>query len=79
MLDPDALGRQVAGYTKTFEFDDIEEWATRIGEVLDERGPVLIVMKTVPEITDWVNSPPEPSRRMPEVAPVARASMTDRS
>ena len=68
-----------AGYTKTFEFDDLEEWTTRIGEVLDERGPVLIVMKTAPEITDWVANPPKPSRRMPEAVPIARAAMTGQS
>ena len=66
---------EAAGYAKVFEFDDLEEWTTQIGEVLDERGPVLIVMKTVPEITDWRNSPPAPGRRMAEAAPVARAAL----
>ncbi len=31
---------EAAGYAKVFEFDDLEEWTTQIGEVLDERGPV---------------------------------------
>ena len=66
---------EAAGYAKTFEFDDLEEWTTRIGEVLDERGPVLIVMKTVPETTDWRNNPPARGRRMAEAAPVARAAL----
>ena len=66
---------EAAGYAKIFEFDDLEEWTTRIGEVLDERGPVLIVMKTVPEITDWRNNPPPRGRRMAEAAPVARAAL----
>jgi thiamine pyrophosphate-dependent acetolactate synthase large subunit-like protein len=66
---------EAAGYAKIFEFDDLEEWTTRIGEVLDERGPVLIVMKTVPEITDWRNNPPARGRRMREAAPVARAAL----
>ena len=66
---------EAAGYAKIFEFDDLEEWTTQIGEVLDERGPVLIVMKTVPEITDWRNNPPARGRRMAEAAPVARAAL----
>ena len=66
---------EAAGYAKVFEFDDLEEWTTRIGEVLDELGPVLIVMKTVPEITDWRNNPPAEGRGMAEAAPVARAAL----
>ena len=64
-----------AGYAKTYLFDDLEDWVTGIGEVLDQRGPVLIVMKTAPELTDWRNNPPPPGRRMPEAAPVARAAL----
>ncbi len=66
---------EAAGYAKIFEFDDLEEWTTQIGEVLDERGPVLIVMKTVPEITDWRNNTAARGRRMAEAAPVARAAL----
>ena len=66
---------EAAGYAKIFEFDDLEECTTQIGEVLDERGPVLIVMKTVPEITDWRNNPPEDGRGMAEAAPAARAAL----
>ena len=69
---------EAAGYARTFEFDDLEEWTTRIGEVLDQRGPVLIVMKTVPEITDWRGSPRSRARRMPEAATVARADLSGR-
>ena len=53
---------EAAGYAKTFEFDDLEEWTTQIGEVLNEPDPVLIVMKTVPELTDWRNNPPPNDR-----------------
>ena len=66
-----------AGYARTFEFDDLEEWTTGIGDVLSENGPVLIVMKTAPEITDWRSAPPRPTRRMPEAAPVARAALAE--
>lgn len=64
---------KAAGYARTFEFDDLEEWTVRIGDVLKEKGPVLIVMKTVPEISDMVNAPPKSRRRMPEAAPDTRA------
>ena len=65
---------QGAGYARTFEFDDLEEWTTGIGEVLDQEGPVLIVVKTEPEITDWRNAPPNRmSRQMREAAPATRA------
>ena len=64
-----------AGYAKTYLFDDLEDWVTGIGEVLEQKGPVLIVMKTAPELTDWRNNPPPPGRRMPEAAPAARAAL----
>ena len=66
---------EAAGYAETYEFDDLEEWTTRIGELLGKRGPVLIVMRTVPELTDWRNAPPEAQRRMSEAAPVARSAL----
>ena len=72
------LARQ-AGYTKTFEFDNLEDWSTTIGEVLNEKGPLLIVMKTAPEITNWRVNPPGSVRRMPEATPVARAALTGQS
>ena len=64
-----------AGYAKTYLFDNLEDWVTGIGEALEQKGPVLIVMKTAPELTDWRNNPPPPGRRMPEAAPVARAAL----
>ena len=67
-----------AGYAKTFEFDNLEDWSTTIGEVLNEKGPVLIVMKTLPEITDWRVSPPGPVTRMPEATPLVRAALEGR-
>ena len=66
---------KAAGYPGTFEFDDLEEWTTSIGDVLSEDGPVLVVMKTTPEITDWRNNPPGPTRPMREAAQVAREAL----
>ena len=39
-----------AGYAACFEFDDTEELATNIDGVLQEKGPVLVCLRTVPEI-----------------------------
>jgi len=66
------------GYARTFEFDDLEEWTTGIGDVLREDGPVLVVMKTAPEITDWRNNRPGPSRPMREAASLAREALQGR-
>ena len=68
---------EAAGYSTTFEFDNLEDWTTGIGEALSEAGPVLIVMKTSPEITDWHTAPPPETRSMSEAAPVARAALAD--
>ena len=64
-----------AGYAKTYLFDNLEDWVTGIGEALEQKGPVLIVMKTAPELTDWRNDPPPEGRRMAEAAPAARAAL----
>ena len=37
-----------AGYAATYDFDDLEDFATRIEKILDEPGPVLVCVKTVP-------------------------------
>ncbi len=39
-----------AGYAKAYQFDDIKEFASRAGEVLDQTGPVLVCVKTVPDV-----------------------------
>ena len=41
---------QAAGYAATFEFDDLEEFATNVDQVMESKGPVLISLATVPEI-----------------------------
>ena len=52
-------------------FDDLEDWTTRIVDVLDSEGPVLVVMKTVPGLTDRRSNPPPGERSMP----LARAAL----
>ena len=66
---------KAAGYARTYAFDNLEDWITNIGEILNQRGPVIIVMKTVPEITDWRDSPPMIFRELDEATLVARAAL----
>ena len=66
---------KAAGYVKTFAFDDLEEWVTGIGEALSEKGPVLIVMKAVPELIDRKDGSFPALRRLSEAAPEARAAL----
>ena len=39
-----------AGYAAAYEFDDLEEFATNVGSILNEEGPVFISIKIVPEV-----------------------------
>ena len=58
-----------AGYASTFQFDDLEEFASRWQAVLQEPGPVFISVKTVPNPRpkDEILDDPKDSRRsMPE-------------
>ena len=41
---------RAAGYARAFEFDDLEEFTTSVDEVMDGKGPVLVSIKTEPEI-----------------------------
>ena len=39
-----------AGYAATYEFDNLEDFATNVGRILKETGPVFIAMKMTPEV-----------------------------
>jgi phosphonopyruvate decarboxylase len=39
-----------AGYAAAYEFDDTEDLATNIDDILQQKGPVLVCLKVVPEI-----------------------------
>ena len=39
-----------AGYATVFEFDELEDFDNEVEEVLKQAGPVLICVKTVPDI-----------------------------
>ncbi len=73
-LDYQGMGKS-AGYARTCEFDNLEDWTNEIGNVLDQDGPVLIVMKTVPEPTDWKVNPPPPERPLREAGRIAHQAM----
>ncbi|HJO82156.1 MAG: thiamine pyrophosphate-dependent enzyme [SAR202 cluster bacterium] len=73
-LDYQGMGKS-AGYARTCEFDNLEDWTNEIGNVLDQGGPVLIVMKTVPEPTDWKVNPPPPERPLREAGRIAHQAM----
>ena len=64
-----------AGYPRTTSFDNLEDWVTGIGEVLEGDGPVTNVMTTTPELTDWKRNPPVERRDLPESAPVTKATL----
>jgi phosphonopyruvate decarboxylase len=72
-VDFAGLARE-AGYPRVYEFDNLEDLASRIGEVLGGRGPVLVSLQVEPE----VGEPPGialPRRRMAEVFAELRARL----
>ena len=58
-----------AGYASAFEFEDLEEFATSVDELMSARGPVLVSLKTKPEIENTpINLRPRSrARRTPEI------------
>ena len=51
-----------AGYAAAYEYDDTEELVTNIDSVLQQKGPVLVCLKIVPEIE---NTPVQFRQRPP--------------
>ena len=50
-LDIDYAGMaKSAGYRSTHSFDDLEEFVTNVGSIMEEEGPVFISVKIVPEV-----------------------------
>jgi sulfopyruvate decarboxylase subunit beta len=41
---------RAAGYAAAYDFDDLEEFENSAQEIMSEDGPVLICMRTIPEI-----------------------------
>ena len=58
-----------AGYAHTYEFDDLEDFATQAEEIMNQEGPVLIACKVVPNIRlpeDRATGRGAPTRRLPQ-------------
>ena len=57
-----------AGYASAFEFEDLEDFATSVDELMGATGPVLVSLKTEPEIenTPLNLRPRSRARRTPE-------------
>ena len=57
------------GYCSTYHFDDLEEFATSVDEVMNAKGPVLVCLKTVPEVENLpIGLRPRGITRRPEDA-----------
>ncbi|MBI3058269.1 MAG: thiamine pyrophosphate-binding protein [Deltaproteobacteria bacterium] len=39
---------RAAGYPKSYEFDNLEEWDREVGRILREQGPILVDLKVAP-------------------------------
>ena len=66
--DYEAMGRS-AGYAHAYSFDNLEDFATQAGEILNEEGPTLIAVKTVPNIRypdERMGGGPRSNRRTPQ-------------
>ena len=45
-----AMMAKGAGYAATYSFDDLEEFSTSVGEIMNETGPVFVSVKINPEV-----------------------------
>ena len=41
---------KAAGYAASYDFDDLEDFATNAERILNEPGPVFVCLRTIPEI-----------------------------
>jgi sulfopyruvate decarboxylase subunit beta len=55
-----------AGYVSAYEFDDLEDFALKIGDILAEDGPVFVTIKSEPEIqNEPIGRRVRPTRQRP--------------
>ncbi|MCY4653552.1 MAG: thiamine pyrophosphate-dependent enzyme [Dehalococcoidia bacterium] len=45
-----AMMAKGAGYAATYNFDDLEEFSTSVGEIMQQEGPVFVAIKVEPEV-----------------------------
>ena len=60
---------RAAGYAHSYNFDDLEDFATQAEQILSQEGPVLISVKTIPNIRppdERAASRGAPARRTPD-------------
>ena len=52
-----------AGYVAAYEFDDLEDLASGIGDILQKQGPIMVNLKITPEIENTpIDLRPRPKR-----------------
>ena len=52
-----------AGYAAAYEFDDLEDLASGIGDILQKQGPIMVNLKITPEIENTpISLRPRPKR-----------------
>lgn len=54
-----------SGYSASYEFDDLEDFATSIDEIMNTSGPIMVALKSVPEIDPVPINERPPTRRLP--------------
>ena len=45
-----AMMAKGAGYAAAYNFDDLEEFSTSVGEIMEQEGPVFVAIKVEPEV-----------------------------
>ena len=45
-----AMMAKGAGYAAAYNFDDLEEFSTSVGEIMQQEGPVFVAIKIEPEV-----------------------------
>ena len=57
-----------AGYRSAYEFDDLEDFATRVDEIMSAPGPVLVCLRTEPEVENTpIHLRPRSPRTMAQI------------
>ena len=67
-----------AGYSRCYQFDDLEEFASQAASVLAAEGPVLVCVKTIPSIRKPEDtSAPSPKRETHQARPQAITNLLE--
>ncbi len=67
-----------AGYAATYEFDNLEDLASGVGDILQKQGPVLVNLKITPEIENTpIGERPRPKRNTYSAVQELRQALSD--